>query len=66
MVRISGLAIEQMHGTGIFIDPEEVRWEGKFHNGKYYNGRCYVTYGDLKLVSTMLKQVLYFVIFKKF
>ena len=33
----------KMHGTGTFIDPEKVRWEGKFHNGKYYNGRCYVT-----------------------
>ena len=27
----------------LIFEPEEVRWEGKFHNGKYYNGRCYVT-----------------------
>ena len=32
-----------MHGKGVYIDPESVKWDGDFFNGKFYNGRAYVS-----------------------
>mmetsp|Transcript_70155 Transcript_70155/g.196345 ORF Transcript_70155/g.196345 Transcript_70155/m.196345 type:complete len:139 (+) Transcript_70155:44-460(+) len=33
----------KMHGKGLYIDTEFVRWKGDFHNGKFFNGKSYIT-----------------------
>lgn len=33
----------RMHGEGLFVDPDNAKWSGAFHNGKYNNGKTFVT-----------------------
>lgn len=33
----------RMHGEGLYVDKEGVRWQGRFLNGKYHNGRIFHT-----------------------
>ena len=32
-----------MHGDGCYKDKDGVEWKGKFFNGKYDNGRVFLT-----------------------
>ncbi|OQR98222.1 hypothetical protein ACHHYP_08989 [Achlya hypogyna] len=33
----------KMHGTGCYTDKDGVEWKGSFFNGKYDNGRAFLT-----------------------
>ncbi len=33
----------KMHGQGVYIDEEGVKFKGTFFNGLFFNGRAYVT-----------------------
>ena len=32
----------KMHGKGVYIDTDKVRWKGQYHNGKFFNGKSFV------------------------
>jgi hypothetical protein len=32
-----------MHGEGVFVSADGVQWKGEFFNGKYNNGKTFIT-----------------------
>jgi hypothetical protein len=37
------LLLHRMHGKGCYTDQDEVKWEGQFYNGKFNNGKSFVS-----------------------